>query len=188
MSKTEKFIDALKGNLKDKRRDYPQIIPGTVVELADSTCTVKLVHDGLEHDDVRYSATESSSDGLIVKPKVGSSVLVGLIGSNLNSMFLVSCDELESVQLEIGNTKVFADKDGIEMNGGNNGGIVISKKVADELNAVIQDLNTLKTLITGWVPVLQDGGGALKTALSTWGAQNLSSTVEATLENDKITH
>ena len=67
--------------------------------------------------------------------------------------------------------------------GGQLGGMV---KV-EELNAVERDLNNLKQVFQDWIPVAQDGGAALKTAVATtWAAQQLTETQKSDIENEKV--
>lgn len=46
-------------------------------------------------------------------------------------------------------------------------------QIAASVNEIKDDINDLKTLISGWVPVATDGGAALKTALATYIATPL---------------
>ena len=82
--------------------------------------------------------------------------------------------------------------DKIEINGGKNGGLIKIEDLVSRLNAIEDDINNLKTTLTGWTPVAQDGGAALKTTLTIpgtgWATKQLAKTKTSDLEDDKITH
>ncbi len=187
MTKEEQFIEALKSNVKEGN-EFPSIIQAVVEEAGDTFCKVKLTDNDLELEEVMYSATEENENGFILIPKENTNVLIGTIGGDENSLYIVAMDEVQKVKLVIENTTLTIDKDGTIFNEGNNGGLVISEKVTDEINALKQDINSLKQAITTWIPVPQDGGASFKAAAASWAGQILVDTVKTTLENDKITH
>jgi hypothetical protein len=51
-----------------------------------------------------------------------------------------------------------------------------------------KDVNALKSVFSGWTPISQDGGAALKSAAGTWFGQQLTVTSKSDIENDKIKH
>jgi hypothetical protein len=76
----------------------------------------------------------------------------------------------------------------VHLNGDNEGGVPITADVVSRLNAIEQDINTLKTVFSGWVTVPNDGGAALKAAAGAWFAQQLQQTVNSDIENQKVLH
>jgi hypothetical protein len=52
--------------------------------------------------------------------------------------------------------------------------VALAQKVLTELNKLATDLNTLKTVFSTWIPVVQDGGAALKTAAAAWYGSSVS--------------
>ncbi len=82
--------------------------------------------------------------------------------------------------------ELFMDQNGIAFNGGNNKGLVLLSNVVDRLNKIEQDNNTLKTAMSGWMPVPQDGGAALKASSSAWFGSQLVQTQNSDLENIKV--
>jgi hypothetical protein len=179
-------------------------LPMEVKSVKGDLCVCLL--DDLEIPDVRLVAIpDGSADGLLITPKAGSIVMVAdLSTGTLRDLMVVQYTEIESVRFHQGGTTITADgqkvaievgassvelTDGlIKFNDGSNNGLVIGQNTADKLNAIEQDLNALKSVFAGWVTVPQDGGAALKTAVSTWAGQQLTPTVAGDLENDKITH
>ena len=76
----------------------------------------------------------------------------------------------------------------IKINGGTLGGIVKIADVVSQLNALEQDLNTLKTVFASWVPVAQDGGASLKIASEQWSAAQIQPTTVQQLEDTTFKH
>jgi phage baseplate assembly protein gpV len=71
-------------------------------------------------------------------------------------------------------------------NGGENDGLVKVNSLVTRLNNIENDINTLKGILMGWVPVPTDGGAALKTLLTASYTTLLGVTVKADIENNKI--
>lgn len=58
--------------------------------------------------------------------------------------------------------------------------VALAAKVKTELDKLKDDINSLKTVFSGWIVVPNDGGAALKTAATTWyGSPVVVNTVEA---------
>lgn len=188
MTKEEELIELLKGNILPKENGFKTVIQATVEEVGDTTCSVKLIDNDLILEDVLFSATEENELGLVLVPKKGTNALIGLIGDDENSLCLLKMDEIEEVKLTVGETKLNVSDELIKLNDGNNGGLVVSEEVADDLNSIKSDLNDLKNAIIGFIPVPQDGGAALKASLTAWSTSLFIDTVKENLENDKVTH
>lgn len=77
---------------------------------------------------------------------------------------------------------------GVELNGNSNNGILKVVPTVGKLNIVENDLNNLKTLIAAWAPIPNDGGAALKAALTVWCATIITNTSTANLENPNVKH
>lgn len=76
----------------------------------------------------------------------------------------------------------------VVMRGGENGGLVKVEELVDRLNKLEEDANSLKTKLTAWTPVAQDGGAALKAAISGWVSSKLAKTTREDIEDELITH
>lgn len=152
---------------------------GTVKSVEGETCTVDIA--GLELDEVRLTAASDGADGkLLLTPKAGSRVLmVDLSGGELRDMAVVGYTHVEKIEATCGQ---------IELNGGDNGGLVNVKELTDKLNNIEKDINTLKQALSTWTPTPQDGGASLKIALTSWMTQQLVQTQASEIEDDKITH
>lgn len=150
-----------------------------VKSVEGETCTV-LVGE-LEVPDVLLTPADEGADGkLLITPKVGSQVTVAdLSGGELRHLAVVHWGEVEKISLTA---------DSIELNGGDNGGLVKIEALTDKINNIEKDINKLKQAFTTWVPVPQDGGASLKGGVASWAAQQLVQTQVSDLEDDKITH
>lgn len=150
-----------------------------VKSVEGETCTV-LVGE-LEVPDVLLTPADEGADGkLVITPKEGSQVTVAdLSGGELRRLAVVHWGEVEKMSLTAGS---------IELNGGDNGGLVKIEALTDKINNIEKDINKLKQAFTTWVPVPQDGGASLKSGVASWAAQQLVQTQVSDLEDDKITH
>lgn len=180
----------------------------TINDVSDDFASVS-VFDGDTPSQVPLRLLNVGSAVLKVVPTVGSTAVVTNInGTSETMMFLayLSIDRIEfirgtckvslsvdeknsnndAISVEIGKTSVLLTGDTITFNGGNKDGIPLSRNVAARLNRVESDINTLKSLVSGWVPVATDGGTALKTALFKWYTNNLQQTSISDIENEKI--
>ncbi|MDR1729947.1 MAG: hypothetical protein LBR52_04725 [Prevotellaceae bacterium] len=151
------------------------------------TCDVKRIIDGKEIKRVRLNATIKASDGLVIVPKTCSAVLVTKIDSN--KYFVSQFSEIEKIILNVTDHVEVNAANTITFNSGENGGLVLSEKVADKISALETEINNLKNVFSSWVTVPNDGGAALKLAVTTWASGTISPLSEKTFfENTKITH
>lgn len=150
-----------------------------VKSVEGETCTVLIGE--LEVPDVLLTPADEGADGkLVITPKVGGQVSVAdLSGGELRQLAVVHWGEVEKISLTA---------DSIELNGGDNGGLVKIEALTDKINNIEKDINKLKQAFTTWVPVPQDGGSSLKSGVASWAAQQLVQTQVSDLEDDKITH
>ena len=110
----------------------------------------------------------NAESGVMVVPKDGSVVAVVWVSKTTAVVVMVA--EVEEIRLM----------------GGQMGGLMKVEELVKKLNAVEKDLNNLKQVFKGWVPVSQDGGAALKTAAATWATRQLTETQKSDIENEKV--
>lgn len=154
------------------------IYQGIVTALDGCTCTVRI--GDIEIPDIRLRASESAKDGtqMLVCPKIGTACILGSLSGDLADLCVLTVDEVEGV--------IIHGK--VEINDGNNGGLVNIEDLVKKLNTMENDINNLKTLLTQWIPVPQDGGASLKASVATWAGQQIRPTTKADIEDINITH
>lgn len=156
------------------------------IDEAERTCTCSPVNGDADILEVRLQASMNSEKGFVLFPKKDSFVYVGFF--NKHSGIVVLTDEIDKAEITIQNTTMVMDQDGVVFNGGDNKGMVILDKIIDRYNKIENDINSLKQVLSGWTPVPNDGGAALKLAAATWYGQQLQTTNASQIENDKVKH
>ncbi len=152
--------------------DASALVLAKVKNVDGQTCTVTI--DELELADVRLRAVVNDEDsGILVTPKVGSFVMITDLSNGDKRDWAVV---------------MYSEVDKVEFNGGQNGGLINIKDLVSHINTIEDDLNNLKTAMSSWTPVAQDGGAALKGAISAWTGQSITKTKKSDIEDDKITH
>lgn len=144
----------------------PTVLWATCKSANKEEGTMTAERDGVEYTDVLIGLGGNRS-----VPKANSKVLLGIIEGKKAVTMLLYCDTEET-----------------HINGDGHGGLVKADAVKDRLNALEQDINTLKQVFAAWTPVTQDGGAALKGAAATWYAQQLTTTTSSQLQNPKVKH
>lgn len=138
---------------------------------------------------------------ILLVPAVGSTVLV-FYDFDSHCGFVAGCSKIESAEIVIGDTSAVMDDDGLRIktekmsadinreniifNGGDLGGLIKVEDLTKRLNLIENDINKLKTVMSGWAPVSQDGGAALRTAAASWYGAQLTTTKRGDYENTKI--
>lgn len=144
---------------------------GVVTALSDITCEVSI--DGLSIPDVRLRAsTEVDGAQIIVRPAVGSVVIVGSLTGDLDHLVVLSMDRAEEVII----------------NGGKLGGLIKVQELTQKLNALESEVNDLKQLFASWVPVKGDGGAVLRGLLGSWAGKRLTPSRREDYEDTKVKH
>ena len=134
------------------------LFEATVVESKDTECIIK--YQGLELKNVRLVCGFSNSTStIIIKPAVGSTVLVAdLSNGKMRDLVVIMVERAEKITVDSG-----------------------TKSISKRLDEIENEINILKDIIANWVPVPQDGGAILNTALTTpddtgksWSTRKLS--------------
>lgn len=114
-----------------------------VVEVQDLTCTVE--RQGLQYSARLCAAFESSDSQIIIKPKVGSSVMVGDLSNGLlRDLVVLSVSDVELVS----------------MNGGSLGGMVKIEELRKSLDSLKQYCEDLKSAIATGLNAVKAGSAA----------------------------
>lgn len=171
MGKAQDIKEAIR-TIAGKGNGGGLFLVGEVKSVEGETCTVEVA--GLELDEVRLTAVNDGADGkLLLTPKEGSMVLLAdMSGGLLRDMAVVGYTNVERIE---------ATCDSIELNGGDNGGLVNIEKLKGWMRNVESDLETLKTLLQT-SPIA--GNGAPAAIAFTPQTKSVASDIEDT----KITH
>lgn len=185
MSDISSVIKAIQKNATKGIELYSVIGTATNIRANESLLDVQPLSGALILD-VRINPLENSLNGLRIIPKENTNVIVTFI--NKQEAYLALCDEIESLEIKIGESTLKITDGEVLFNEGNNDGLVKISDLVTKLNNVESDLNNLKAAFTSWVVAPTDGGGALKIATATWAASVLTQTVQTDLEDTKIKH
>ena len=115
----------------------------------DTECVIK--YQGLEHKNVRLVCGFSqSSTTMIIKPAVGSTVLVA---------------DLSNGKMRDGVVLMVENVEKVIFNGGELGGLIKIEELKTQLNKMTARIDGIINAIKGGVPISQDGGAALQTSI-----------------------
>jgi hypothetical protein len=158
----------------------PSVILGTVtaIDTGKRTADVQPIDDSAPLLGMGYAFSDDNESAAMVTPTVGSLVLVAML-NEYGTGYIVATDVAGSIHLRA---------PAIQLNDGSNGGLVNIAPLVEKFNALEDDINDLKNKISTWSPVAQDGGAALKKALSTWAGSSLTKTQASDLEDTAVTH
>lgn len=132
--------------------------------------TMTATREGLDYEDVLLGLGAD-----ITVPAPGSKVLLGLVENQRAATFLLFAETIQERRI----------------NGDAYGGVVKADSLAQEINALRQDLNSLKQAFASWVPAggpSGDGGAGLKLLAASWYAQQLTPVASTSLQNTKVKH
>lgn len=129
-------------------------------------------------DELEYYNIQLGAGSIFMKPKPDTICLIGILEGQEAAGFLLSASELEEISVDAETL--------INLNAGELGGLVIVGELVKKLNAVEKDLNKLKQAFSGWTPVPNDGGAALKGALASYMSASITETQEKDISNEKI--
>jgi hypothetical protein len=163
-------------------------IAARVIEVRENegVCDVQPLDGSAEIFDVLLNAEQTIDKGITIIPAVDSVVYVTFVNKNVAFVSLNSV--IDKVLIKINDISLLIVDDEIVLNDGNNDGLVKVNDLVSKLNALENDINTLKNVFAAFVPVPADGGAALKVAAATWSSQLLTTTVKNDIENNKVKH
>jgi hypothetical protein len=174
MDEIDKLVLSIKRVSDGAKQAQIRFVECTSVDWENKTMTAKGTDDNVEYLDVVLGF------GYVdIKPSPGSVCLIGIIDGQEVFTFLINAENAERVETKAGE---------IVYNGGKNAGLVKVKELTAKINALEKDLNSLKQIISMWVPVPRDGGASLKAAITQWCGQRITETKQAEIEDAKITH
>jgi hypothetical protein len=176
--------------LKDLLKSPQILTPAEVLSVnkTDKTVEVRTVDD-LVIPDARLRPVIKNTEGIVIFPKVGTVVQVMPLGSDTDGIYIVATvEEAETIEAVVGNNSITWDSDGIKINDGSKGGLIEVTKLRTQVERNSDLLSQLQGFIKAWIPITQDGGAALKTALIQAGWTERPVADLSDIENKKITH
>jgi len=151
------FKNLMTEKMKSKVPIQTEWVKVQSVDWDDKTMTAIGESNGLEYFDVVLGL-----GAVNVKPKIGSLALVGAI-HNGEACFMISCEEIEEIELiDQSGFKVNLNDGLLLINGEEFGGIVNAKELKTQLDKNTLILEKMQTAFANWVPVPNDGGASLK--------------------------
>ena len=127
--------------LKQKLREVVGVnanlpLQATVTKVQTETCSVKL-DTGLELDDIRLKAAiNSGTDFLMLRPKVGSKVLLLSMTGTLEDLAIIKIDQVKNIELKQGGMEILADAADGKVKIKNSGADF--KEILDDLSALLK--------------------------------------------------
>lgn len=170
MSKTE-VASALTEFVETKSKGNDSLVCTVIedVDLVNNTCYCEPINGDAAILNVKLTTNITGAGvGFLLIPKKNSLVVV---------TFLDNASAYVSMVSEV---------DEVNINGKTLGGLVKVIDLTTKLNNLENKVNALITGISGWTPIPNDGGAALKVALTTWLSSSLTPTVRANIENTLI--
>lgn len=169
----EEIID----NLISRESFYS--VTGKAINIDETarTCELESIEGDANRAGIRLQSVEDGTTGFVIIPKEDSFITVTFTDKRTGFVSLTS--EIE---------KILIDTDLVQYNGGDNGGLINISDLVTQMNKAQNDLNSLKTAISAWIPVPNDGGAALKVALGAFFGTQLVLTTRENMEDENITH
>lgn len=123
-----KIAQQIKGIAKDTAR-IDTCLVCEVTSVDDTTCSAE--YDGFELEDIRLYAIIDTSL-CVLKPKVGSKILVASIDGSIENLYVLKCQEYETVRYQVEQTSLQIDSGGVSI-----------QKGSESLRALMLDFITL---------------------------------------------
>lgn len=186
LSMDNELIELIKAVAKNNQ--VTAVVIGRAINVTDTLCNVE--RDGApELIDVRLNALEEAQDNYTtIVPEEGSYVLAGVIENDRKEAFVALCSKPEKVIWKIGDHKFEYSAAGAVFNDGTVG-LLKLLPVLSAINALQNDINSLKTQLQLWSPTGTLGDiMTLSGLLASWKAVMLTVTQRSQVEDTKIKH
>lgn len=170
-----------------------QVVPCEVlsVDTNNFTCDLDPIGDGAKMLGVRLkSAVNANGFGLVVFPKVGTTVLASLINNRPENAYVLTVDEPETVMVKTGSGGfVELKNDGkVYLNGDSLGGLIKVDELVNRLNNLETKHDNLCSQLE-LLPVPVSGAiSGPPVPGSFTGVKILTNTTKQQLENPKVNH
>lgn len=156
------------------------------VKSVDETKMICVCVDALgnERISVRLRANIDQPNGFVLLPKVGSSVVLGVIDSK--QFFVAMTSDVDKVLLDT--DRVVIDQDTIVFDQGKNGGLTITPELVKQLTKSSARVDGIIDAINNAVAIPQDGGVGLQNTMKAKLATLIDVEDFSQIENDKVKH
>lgn len=169
MSREQDIIERLKLLSKGPKETFIATVEDNQPE--EDSITVRDINGTLYPEVRKRAFLGPGTDGIIITPATGSTVLVSRI-SGSDEMFI----------------EMFSEVDSIVIDGGHNGGFVITPKLIEQLQKVTVRIDGIIDALKNAKPTPQDGGAGLQTTIIAGLSKIMDKESFDNLENEKIKH
>lgn len=184
---TEDNLQRLITLVGKRERQSMTVAIGTVQNIDEDKrlCEIK-VNDDLTLFNCRLNAILSNyQDRLLIVPKDKSAVAFLTVDGNLTDPIIITYSEIDKVLLKTGDTEINISDEKIEINGGENNGIVKIQELTDKLNDLVNWCKNhthsgVITSVTGQATGTSGNSGAPTSSPADFDKSDY--------EDDKITH
>lgn len=156
------------------------------VDKINNDDTIDVSIDDFEIYDVRLkSIVDGEETSVVLVPEEGSSVIISRIATSETGWYVSKVDDLKEIKILFKNgLKIYLNKDGVVINEGNNGGLILIQKLIDKINRLENNLKSHQHL---YIPY---PGGSPATPIPTTKdpANAFINTTVNDIENPKIKH
>ena len=145
MNRVQDIKEAIRQISGGNRGGNGLFLVGKVKSVEGETCTVDVA--GLVLDEVRLTAVNDGTDGkLLLTPKADSMVLMAdMSGGMLRDLAVIGYTHIEKGEASFGQIAIEADS--IELNGGDNGGLVNIESLKNNLDTLKKYVEAMKKAI-----------------------------------------
>ncbi len=182
MNKVAKYIRQIVGDVAAGH------VIATVISVEDYSCTVKTKLSDVKIPGIRLNAQQDPHKGIIIKPTVGSDVLLGALSEI--DLYVAMFSEIDSVSVKIGSISIIISSNDICLNENQACSYLTDiNKLVEQINEIKQDVNNLKNALVQFTPTgtLSDTA-SLKIIVTPWTAQLLMETTVDELADKKVKH
>ncbi|BDD10863.1 hypothetical protein FUAX_32950 [Fulvitalea axinellae] len=174
---------------------------------AESQAVITVERDGMQYDVKLKSIIDKAGSHMVAIPKKESFVFCVSEGNSKERYLAVALNEVEkviykgeniafrlddpakTVALEVGDVSVKMDGKKVVFNDQANDSYLTNiNSLVKRINALEEDLNTVKNAFKTWTPAPFDGGGALKAITAQWFVEAFVKTTVEDLKDDKVQH
>jgi len=164
--------EELRKALRDFFGDISATMIATVKSVDKNKCTCTIENDSAEYFNVRLRPTTGSNNGIVMYPKIGTTVLTVKIEST-EELAVLCATEYESIEMLVDSTV---------LNNGTFGGLIKIQELTNRLNALVNVYNSHTH------PVATTGTAAAQSGTATATNAQAQQFNKSDYENPKFKH